>query len=244
MLGLGNTLHGGIASATPADLITMTTALDFWFKKSVGVAIDQWDDSSGNNNHAVQEESINQAALNATGGLHFTSSGDVDHYDITKVTVAQNTGFAFATVVNCDSASTSTLISDSSNERVQFKDGDEILITCRTGGGTAVETILKAAGTPFPFSSNGKMLILINRSDGAGGLWTVYKDGALVTQSGSTNEKAGQNIEAIEIDAVGVEGTGARGFDGDIDELAFWNKGLSTQEITDVNNYLTTVHGL
>jgi len=242
MLGLGNAITSGAATS---DLLTMTTDLDFWFKNSTGVTVGEWKDSSGNNNHAIQATGDNQAALNATGGLHFTSASTVDHYDITKVTVPINTGFAFAAVVNCDSASTSTLISDSVSERVQFKDGDEILITCKQAGGSGTDTILKAAtGTPFPFNSNPKMLILVNRSDGASGVWTVYKDGALVSQSGSTNEAAGENVEAIEIDAVGVEGSSARGFDGDIDELAFWNKGLSAQEISDVNDYLTTIHGL
>ena len=243
MLGLGNSL---ISGSTLSNLLTMTTDLDFWFRNSTGVAVSQWDDSSGNNNHAIQTGEDNQAALNATGGLHFTSASTVDHYDITKVTVPINTGFAFAAVVNCDSVSTSTLISDTSSERVQFKDGDEILVTCKRADGDPTETVLKAAtGTPFPFSGNGKMLILINRSDGASGVWTVYKDGTLVTlHASSANEAAGENIEAIEIDAVGVEGGGARGFDGDIDELAFWNKGLSAAEIADVNSYLTTVHGL
>ena len=80
MLGLGNSITGGSAldEFTPASI----NNLALWLKQGTGITSDggtpdkvsKWNDSSGNDNHATQSTSGNQADLVGTGtgvGLDF-----------------------------------------------------------------------------------------------------------------------------------------------------------------------------
>ena len=89
MLGLGSSLTtGGVTSEFSLDDIS---GLTLWFKNSVGVAAAQWDDSSGNDNHAAQETESEQATTTGgEGGLVF----DGNHfYDFSDVTATVFTAF-------------------------------------------------------------------------------------------------------------------------------------------------------
>ena len=99
------------------------------------------------------------------------------------------------------------------------------------------------AGT---FDAGQKILFLINRSIGTSNVFTFMKNGAALTADTDTssNEAIGENPNGFDFDVLGArEGTG-NFFDGIIYEVAFWSKGLSTSEISDVNDYLKTIHGL
>jgi hypothetical protein len=78
MLGLGNSLSMGVALDSGFAL-TDIAGLEMWLKNSTGVAVEQWDDSSGNNNHVTQGDPDYQAALDQ-GGLDFTG----DEYAFTE----------------------------------------------------------------------------------------------------------------------------------------------------------------
>ena len=89
MLGLGSSLTtGGVTSEFSLDDIS---GLTLWFKNSVGVAAAQWDDSSGNDNHAAQATESEQATTTGgEGGLVF----DGNHfYDFSDVTATVFTAF-------------------------------------------------------------------------------------------------------------------------------------------------------
>tara|TARA_R110000803_G_scaffold23388_8_gene57524 strand:+ start:11069 stop:11740 length:672 start_codon:yes stop_codon:yes gene_type:complete len=78
MLGLGSSISSSYASLGGFEL-TDIAGLEMWLKNSTGVAVEQWDDSSGNNNHVTQTDSGKQGALDQ-GGLDF----DGDEYAFTS----------------------------------------------------------------------------------------------------------------------------------------------------------------
>jgi len=240
MLGLGNTLP---ASATPADLTTLTTDLALWLKNGLAT-VSQWSDASGNSNHATQGTSGNQAAVSG-GGLDFEEDNS-DHYDLANmITVAEDGGFACAWVMETESATSNTILSDTANETIQVQNSSKIRLFTNDPGNVTTQ-LHAATGTPFGAS---KMLILLNRTAGGSGAFSVYKNGTEITieaDSGgnSTNADAGDNTNGFTIDTLGSKGGSTNFFDGKLYMVAFWTKSLSAVEIASVNSYLKGVHGL
>ena len=89
MLGLSNSVLG--SSYLSMDLKDATTDLELWLKNNTGVAVARWNDSSGNSRDATQTSSGNQAEVTADGGLDFERDNS-DHYDFTKIDIADNQG--------------------------------------------------------------------------------------------------------------------------------------------------------
>ena len=238
MLGLANSVSG--SSYTSMDLKDATTDLELWLKNNTGVTVSKWNDSSGNNNHATQSTEANQAAVSG-GGLDF-EEGESDHYDLTSdITIAQNGGFCLAFVVHMETVSNNTLFSKSGNEQVKIVNGTEFFF--KADDDTTTSTVFVFESGTFDTS---KALFLLNRSAGATNRFTFFKNGIQLTPDGdsSSNEAAGENPFGFDINVLGsLQGSGSF-FDGKILEVAFWSKGLSLQEITDVNDYLKSVHGL
>tara|TARA_Y100000361_G_C11053036_1_gene286312 strand:- start:11 stop:727 length:717 start_codon:yes stop_codon:yes gene_type:complete len=238
MLGLGTDITS--SSYVSMDLKDATTDLELWLKNNTGVTVSKWNDSSGNNNHATQSTEANQAAVSG-GGLDF-EEGESDHYDLTSdITIAQNGGFCLAFVVHMETVSNNTLFSKSGNEQVKIVNGTEFFF--KADDDTTTSTVFVFESGTFDTS---KALFLLNRSAGATNRFTFFKNGIQLTPDGdsSSNEAAGENPFGFDINVLGsLQGSGSF-FDGKILEVAFWSKGLSLQEITDVNDYLKSVHGL
>ena len=76
--GITNTSYQWQPSFVGADL-------KLWLRNGVGVAVAQWDDSSGNGNNATQGTSGNQAAVSG-GGLEFDGSDAVSYTHLTLPT--------------------------------------------------------------------------------------------------------------------------------------------------------------
>ncbi len=238
MLGLGTDITS--SSYVSMDLKDATTDLELWLKNDTGVEVGQWDDSSGNNNHVKQNTEANQAAVSG-GGLDF-ESGDSDHYTFTKITISANQGFCLALVITRESSSAASILGDSSNELIQFNNAHDLRI--KTNAPSNVTTDAKFETNTFAAGS--KFLVLINRSAGATNRFTFFKNGTVITPDGDTSvaEAAGENPNGFELSVFGSRDGTANFLDGIVHELAFWSKGLSLQEITDVNDYLKSVHGL
>ena len=157
MLGLGTDITS--SSYVSMDLKDATTDLELWLKNDTGVAVGQWDDSSGNNNHVKQNTEANQAAVSG-GGLDF-ESGDSDHYTFTKITISANQGFCLALVITRESSSAASILGDSSNELIQFNNAHDLRI--KTNAPSNVTTDAKFETNTFAAGS--KFLVLINRSE-------------------------------------------------------------------------------
>jgi hypothetical protein len=238
----------GIASTFPfegvsTDIDTATSGtaagLQLWLKNDTDVTAEQWKDQSGNDNHAEQDTEGNQATVSG-GGLDF-ERGESDHYDLqSAITIAVNGGFCLAVVLETESASGGTILSKDASDQFRIVDAD----TLRFKADTTDTTTNFKVSSAFPNGS--KMLLLLNRSAGASNRFTLMKNGVTLTPDTdtSTNEAEGENPHGFDLNVLGSLSGSSDYFDGKIYELAFWDRSLTSQEITDVNSVLKSRHGL
>ena len=237
MLGLSNSVLG--SSYVSMDLKDATTDLELWLKNDDGLTAAKWTDSSGNNNHATQSSESNQATL-SVGGLDFERS-ESDHYDLAStITISANQGFCLAVVLQTESASGGTILSKDANDQFRIVDANTLRFKSDTTDTTTNFVVSEA------FANGSKMLLLLSRSAGAQNIFTLMKNGVALTPDvdNSGNEAKGENPHGFDLNVLGANAGSSEFFDGKILELAFWSKGLSTQEIADVNSYLQGIHGL
>ena len=220
MLGIGNSM---CLSNQHPDLVDLkdVTQLQLWLKNGVGVAVGQWDDSSGKGRDVIQGTADNQAAVSG-GGLDF-EEGDGDHYDFSDtIDIGKNQGFCVAWVIETETGSNNTILSDGNAEAIQIQNGSKLRIYADDN--SAVTTQLHV-GSAF---GTAKMAIVLNR-----------------TRLNSANRDDGANIMGFTIDTVGVRNAVSGTYlDAKLYELAFWDRELSTTEILDVSTYLVRNHGL
>ena len=232
--GLGIPLGSVIVSKSP---LSIGSSLALWLQNDTGVAVGQWDDSSGNSNHAIQGTSGNQAVV-ADGGLNFDGSND--HYDLNTITVANDSAFCLAIVLNQDTVANNTILSKTANEVVSIKDAQTIEFKTNGNGNVTTELVVPN-GT---FTTTQKLLVVLNRD--INGAFSIFQNGNAVTidVDNSTNAAEGENQGGFTLDVLGSNAGISNFFDGKILDLAFWNGELSQQDIADVNGYFTGIHGL
>lgn len=233
-LGIGIPLGSVIVSKSP---LSIGSSLALWLQNDTGVAVGQWDDSSGNSNHAIQGTSGNQAVV-ADGGLNFDGSND--HYDLNTITVANDSAFCLAIVLNQDTVANNTILSKTANEVVSIKDAQTIEFKTNGNGNVTTELVVPN-GT---FTATQKLLVVLNRD--INGAFSIFQNGNAVTidVDNSTNAAEGENQGGFTLDVLGSNAGISNFFDGKILDLAFWNGELSQQDIADVNSYFTGIHGL
>jgi hypothetical protein len=254
MIGLG--IGGGITSLgsgyTPMDLQEATSGtipapvlnLALWLKNNTGVTAARWTDSSGNSRDAEQGTSGNQAEVTSDGGLDFERDNS-DHYDFTKIDVADNGGFCIALVLTRESNTSGTIFSDGTGEMFQISNNTTLRIkTTTSGSGSNITT--DAVLPADTFDTGEKMVLLVNRSAGASNRFIFMKNGVALTADvdTSSNEASGENPSGIEFTVLGSLAGSSQFFDGIVHEAAIWQRGLTAQEIADVNSYLLSIHGL
>ena len=241
----------GIASTFPFEGVstdlkqaTSGTALGLrlWLKNDTGVTAAKWADSSGYDNHATQSTEGDQAVVSG-GGLDFEESEN-DHYDLAStIAIAENGGFCFAAVVATESSTVNSVLGKDDFDLLSIKDTNAFRFRSDTNDVTT-DLIFSSDGSTFPTST--KVLVLLNRSAGASNRFTFFKNGTQLTPDvdNSINAAAGQNPGGFDLNVLGTKDGSSQFFDGIIYEVAFWNRSLTAQEITDVNSYLKSIHGL
>ena len=116
MLGLG----ANLAMSDRLFSLNDISDLSLYLKNGVGVAVAQWDDSSGNANHASQATSGDQAEL-LEGGLHFELS-EKDHYLLsTEITITSEQGFTIFLVAEMESTGANATILSKANSQHFFE---------------------------------------------------------------------------------------------------------------------------
>tara|TARA_R100001015_G_C4584428_1_gene140509 strand:- start:34 stop:777 length:744 start_codon:yes stop_codon:yes gene_type:complete len=247
-MGLGLGLGLSKSGYTPFTL-TSVSSLALWLQNGVGVSAAQWNDSSGNNNHATQSTTNNQGVV-TNGGIDFEEDDPGNNVHETfyglasSVVIADEGGFCIAWVMDTESSTNNTLISDSTQETIRIQNASKIRVM--TDAPTDLTSILHADSGPF---GGAKALFLLNRTAGASGAFTLFKNGVAVTLDASSGDStlgdAGENTHGFDFDTIGAGNSGSNHFfDGIIFELAFWTKSLNATEIADVNSYLKNFHGL
>ena len=209
--------------------------MQLWLRNGVGVAVGQWDDSSGNGNHVTQGTSGNQAAL-AEGGLDF--DGSDDHYDLTTdITIAIQE--AFIVFLVCKRESTSGRMGilgiSGNNDFLEFTSDRKVRFNT---DGSDDDQLSYDAGT---FAAGEKMVLAIQRESGGTGLIKTWKNGSLLTVS-SIITGDGNNLGAIVFDVIASRNND-RFFNGIIHEMIVYDTtDLTTAEIDKVNAYLVNKH--
>ena len=235
MLGLGNSIISGAALGfSPADI----SNLALWLKNGTGVTAAQWDDSSGNDNHATQSTGGNQAAVSG-GGLDFEED-NTDHYDLaSKITVSANHNFIVGFVVTPENPADNrnVILGDDNNEFIDYQ-VDRVAVNC---SGTEITYV----GDSALFSDGTKAAVVISRNDGSTGTINITIDGG--TPAGGYFGGNQTTNKAIEFDEIGVRNGSGRPFDGILHELVVYDLGTGTHtaaELTALTNYFTSKFGI
>ena len=234
MLGLGNSLLNKSYQWQPTFV---GADLKMWLRNGVGVAVTQWDDSSGNENHVRQSSSGNQGVV-SDGGLDFEAN-DETHYDFTdQIAIGTREGFMIFLVCKLESTSANqTILSlNSTDHFLEFKGGaDEIRV--KLAGATT--RVIPGDGTQNDFSAGSKMIVSLQREAGATGNLNVFKNGSELAQ-----DSQAANDGDAEFSALGVRNSD-RFFDGVVYELLVYDTiDLTAGEISKIHDYLKNKHGI
>ena len=225
MLGLGNSIT---SSAFYDDVSWAPTDVDglvIWHKNDTNIAVGQWNDSSGNNNHATQSTSGNQASIDK-GGFHFDGSDDYYEYS-TQLNIGASEGYTLAMVYHLDSHSVKNVVfsKDANSTFFEFFDGDTVRINY---GGNVVNL---NGGTHEAGSD--RILVVTRESDGTHRLFENGSD-TQVTTGSQTGAAVWENF--------GIRNDNDRPFNGKIYEIMVWdNVTLGGSDLTNLNTYLKNV---
>jgi|5_EtaG_2_1085323.scaffolds.fasta_scaffold62476_3 hypothetical protein len=233
MLGLGNSIiSGGVAEEF---LPTQVNNLKLWLQNGVGVTAAQWDDSSGNSNHAVQGTAGNQATVDG-GGLEF--DGSDDHYDIgdpvVGIEISDEESLTIFVVVELDNVDKDTILGiDAAGDFFEVQTQKRLRLNFDSGGSLQINFASNQ------FINDEKHLITIERESGGTGNVNIFKNGSLLSPDSQLSSAAGITFKTI----------GSRGVDrflgGHIYELLVYDTAdLTSDEMSSVNNYLTSKFGL
>jgi len=237
MLGLGNSIAtgGSVSELLPTDV----SNLSIYLKNATGVTAGQWDDSSGNSNHATQGTAGDQATV-SEGGLTF-NSGQGDHYDFaSQIEISSEEGFTIFAVVNLTTVNTNMCLLgiNATDHFLEFTNpsgadqADKIRI--RLASST---TVINPDGDD-QFASGEKFLLTLVREAGGTGNLLVYKNGSILAQSSQA-----ANPGDAEFISLGTR-NGDRFFNGSIYEFIFYEKAISGSELTDLHAHLTAKHSV
>tara|TARA_A100001515_G_scaffold142027_1_gene140013 strand:- start:1005 stop:1754 length:750 start_codon:yes stop_codon:yes gene_type:complete len=243
MLGLGVGFYRlGGNNYVPSDWKPSNTDnarfLKLWHRKGLdyvphpysysNLSQSQWDDSSGEDNHAIQNTSGNQAALTTggSGGLHFDGVDDYYEYS-TEITISSGEAYTLALVYKLDTSGSGT------KHTVFSKDANSTFFEFFSDS----QLRINYAGSPITLGSgtytHGTVRTLIVTRD-ASGAHSVYNDGSdtAVTTGTQDGVAVWQNL--------GIRNDNDRPFDGQMFEVIVYDGVEFTgTELTDLNTYLT-----
>jgi len=226
MLGLGNSITSGVALDEFTWIPTDVDGLVVWHRNNTSVDVGQWNDSSGNNNHATQSTSGNQASVDK-GGLHFDGSDDFYEYS-TQLNIGNTEGYTLAIVYHLDSTSNKSVVfsKDANSTFFEFFDADTVRINY--GG-----NVINLSGGTHEAGSDRILVVTRAATTSAHALYENGSDTAV-----TTGTQAGIAIW----ENLGIRNDNDRPFNGKIYEVMVWdNVTLSGSDLTNLNTYLTNV---
>ena len=226
MLGLGNSITSGTLYDEFSWLPTDVNGLVLWHKNNTGVDISQWDDSSGNNNHAVAGDTDNQASL-FEGGLHFDGVDDFYEYS-TQLNIGASESYTLAIVYHLDDNDVKNVVFSKDANSTFFEFFDEDTVRINYNG-----NVVNLNGGTHTAGSD--RILVVTRSGSTGG-HRLFENGSdtLVTAGTQTGVALWENL--------GIRNDNDRPFNGKIYELMVWdNVSLGGSDLTNLNTYLTNV---
>ena len=229
-LGLGIALVNTDSGNRPLSDFSLSdiSGLQLWLKNGEGVTAAQWNDSSGNSNHAAQSTSLRQGTVE-DGGIDFNLD-DGDHYDLTS-TITTSTFTVFVAMEPDTDGSMTFLSSTDSNDfiRINQTAANEF----RTKRADNSLDLIVSHSTDFSFEGNGgvEKFIVMFRQEGDNTVTIGVNDDldnfALANSTGSD----------FNFEVLGSQGSGgSNSFNGTIYEVAIYNEVLSDSDATLVRN--------
>ena len=242
MLGLGmGREYPARISWTPR----IVEGLSLWLKHNTGLAVDQWEDQSGNGKNAVQATEDNQGTI-SSGGYTFGGGAEAGDYlelstgEAAAINFTADKDFTIAFVVNLESfdSTQNCIFSQTGNEFMEFQTNKKIRIKFNDGSSTSTHVLTEGSAQ---FAVGAKFIIVIQRSGGATGTLNVYKNGTVL--GGSWSDQTGPI--AFDLDNIGVRADSDRLLDGTLYEVIMYaDKTLTTSDLADLHSYLKSIHGL
>ena len=224
MLGLGNNITSKRNLSGFTWIPTDKAGIALWHQNLTNVGVDRWDDQSGNERHAAQGTSANQAAV-YKGGLHF--DGVNDFYEYTEeINIDTEEAYTLALVYELDSTSAkNTVFSKNANSTFfEFFDADTLRINY-VGSNVQINDGNHAAGAVRS--------LIVTRS--TSGVHKLYEGNDTVVDTVTqTGIAAWENF--------GVRNDNDRWFDGKIYEEMVWdNVEISGTDLDNLIQYTNNV---
>ena len=242
MLGLGNSLitTGGLSEVLPSEI----SGLAIWYKNNTGVAVGQWDDSSGNGRHAVQADADEQAAVSG-GGLSFDGADPEDHYAVTESTGYVNPGgtnaftIAFVATREGGDGDDNAIIAGSYNdEYLGFLDEEFVTFRSQDASNFTFATDTWVSSTQWLFTV----------TKDTSGNFLFWKNGVSVTPTSTsgTIPNTITDFNAVKLFGARPPGDSTSSFtwDGIIYEFVMYDTQLTGNDLANLNSYLTSKFGL
>jgi len=228
MLGLGNSitynapLYDDAFTWEPTDI----SGLVLWHKNNTDIAVGQWNDSSGNNNHAVQSTSGNQASIDK-GGFHFDGTDDFYEYS-TQLNIGAVEAYTLAIVYHLDTNSSKSVVfsKDANSTFFEFFDSDTVRINYNG-------SVINLNGGNHTAGSDRILVVTRAATSGAHRTFEGGSDTGVATGT-QTGVAIWENL--------GIRNDNDRPFNGKIYEIMVWdNVNISGEDLTNLNTYLTNV---
>ena len=226
MLGLGNSITSDTVSGEFTWVPTDVNGLVIWHKNNTGVDVGQWNDSSGNDNHAVQSTADNQASV-SDGGLHFDGSDDFYEYS-TQLNIGQFEAYTLAIVYHLDDNDVKNVVFSKDANSTFFEFFDEDTVRINYNG-----SVVNLNGGTHTAGSNRILVVTRAATTGAHRLYENGSDTSVTTGT-QTGVALWENL--------GIRNDNDRPFNGKIYEVMVWdNVSLGGSDLTNLNTYLTNV---
>ena len=240
MLGLGNRIISSQNPSTGGFSLTDVSGLQLWLKNGGDQTlnsgnISQWNDDSGNNNHATQSTASFQPQADGGGAL---LDGSDDRFDLTSNITLQQFHMFF--VLDLDSVVNETLFGNSGNNgqfsrlqtstryRHKFNSSGEVKIFDYASGKSV------STGTKILYE-------FFRDSDSI----EVFVDGDAFTPplSAGTNS-TDPSSHTLTINQLFTQQNNSSNLDGHVFEVVIFNAVLTGGDLTNVRNDINTRNGL
>ena len=251
MLGLGNSLSTTVAPSGGFEL-TDIGGLDMWLKYNEGFVsgiengelIARWEDSSGNDNHAVQEvEDFKPSYFNGSADFNI-EGGNRDKLGFTPVENVKGTIFM---VIEPDDDASMTLFGYSRSSSVFYRinQSETVEYRIRKGSTNSYDTSdIDTDAEPFVNSSTPMLIIFNQKGDLNLDIHTGGNGNDSIHQHDDYGVDAAGNGTALKIDQIGTQGASSNPFNGRLLELAIYNSPLTAEIILNIKQNIADRTGV
>ena len=249
-LGIGlSSAHAAAPLFIPTDI----SGLALWLKHNIGHTsendettaagdiddddrIKQWDDQSGNNNHAAQSTAADMPRyVSSSGALKFVNT--LKWFDLTSaISINASADFSVFMRIEFSAIEQDALIGDSSTDFWRLHSNS----TFRTKiGGSTQNNWAEASDT---VATDTEYIISLVRSNGSTGTLNVYiYGGDYTTEKDWDSSEGATDADAFTISNIGAEADDTNEFDGLLKDVLIYNgTALTSSQRTDVYNYLNS----